>query len=40
MDEIQLRVEKYIYLKETQEATTNSPRSQAEKKPSWQQEDC
>ena len=32
MDEIQVRAERYIYLEETQKATTNSVKTQAEKK--------
>ena len=34
MDEIQVRAERYIYLEETQRATTSSTKNQAEKKPS------
>ena len=40
MDEIQLRAERYIYLEKIQKAMANSAKSQAEKKPSPQQEDC
>ena len=40
MDMIQLRAEKYIYLKETQKATVNSAKGQAENKPGSQHEDC
>ena len=39
MDEIQVRAEKYIYLEETQRATTSLAKNQAEKKPGPQYEE-
>ena len=39
MDEIQVRAKRYIYLEETQKATTNSVKTQAEKKPGPQHEE-
>ena len=36
MDEIQVRVERYIYLEETQRATASSTKNQAKKKPGLQ----
>ena len=39
MDEIQLRAERYIYLEETQRATANSAKGQAEKMPGLQHEE-
>ena len=39
MDEIQVRAEKYIYLKETQRAMVNSAKSQAENNPGLQYEE-
>ena len=38
VDEIQLRVERYIYLEKTQRATTNSTKNQVEKNPGPQHE--
>ena len=40
MDEIQVRVERYIYLEETQRVTISLAKNQAEKKPGPQYEEC